>query len=54
VRSVEPTFGTPDDVVGRSTIQNLQSGAYVAEQKLEERRAIEQKHSEAEAEQVVS
>lgn len=49
VRSVEPTFGTPDDVVGRSTVQNLQSGAYVAEQKLEERRYNEQLEAEQEA-----
>ena len=41
VRYPQPTFGVPSDVAALSAIQNLQSGAYVAEEKLEERRAGE-------------
>jgi hypothetical protein len=49
VRSVEPTFSEPSDVAALSAIQNLGSGAYVAEQKLEERRYNEQLEAEQEA-----
>ena len=41
VRYPQPAFGVPSDVAALSAIQNLQSGAYVAEEKLEERRAGE-------------
>jgi len=50
VRYPQPAFGVPSDVAALSAIQNLQSGAYVAEEKLEERRAGERlEASEAEA-----
>src|SRR5215211_2409951 len=49
VRYPQPTFGVPSDVAALSAIQNLQSGAYVAEEKLEERRAGEQLEAEQEA-----
>ena len=41
VRYPQPAFGVPSDVAALSAVQNLQSGAYVAEEKLEERRAGE-------------
>ena len=49
VRYPQPAFGVPSDVAALSAIQNLQSGAYVAEEKLEERRAGEQLEAEQEA-----
>jgi len=49
VRYPQPTFSEPSDVAALSAIQNLQSGAYVAEEKLEERRAGEQLEAEQEA-----
>ena len=41
VRYPQPTFGEPSDVAALSAMQNLQAGAYSAEQKLEERRQAE-------------
>jgi hypothetical protein len=49
VRYPQPTFGVPSDVAALSAMQNLQSGAYVAEEKLEERRAGERLEAEQEA-----
>jgi DNA repair ATPase RecN len=37
VRNVSPAFGTPDDVAGRSAIQNLESSVYAAEERMRER-----------------
>jgi len=42
VRNVGPTFGEPSDVAALSAMQNLGSGAYVAEEKMRERARIEQ------------
>jgi hypothetical protein len=42
VRYPSPTFGEPSDVAARSAMQNLGSGAYSAEQKMQERRHNEQ------------
>lgn len=41
-RYPQPTFGTPSDVAALSAIQNLASGAYVAEEKMRERARAEQ------------
>lgn len=46
VRNVGPTFGEPSDVAALSAMQNLGSGTYVAEQKLEERRRSEAQQQE--------
>jgi hypothetical protein len=47
IRSVSPTFGQPSDVAALSALQNLGAGAYIAEEKLEERRRQEQREDVA-------